>query len=254
MSHIIYASFADPLGGKSAVGALLDHGVRNDDISLVVNEEFAKSNPQFIYDDETPGSAADANAKSGITTTTGADAAAGAVKGAGVGAAVGILGALACLMIPGFGWVIGGGALATAVAAAAGTAVAGAIAGGAAGYLKDQGVPEEQVVQYDTVIRKGGALLSVNAPSGRIDQAQIEAILMKYGAGFFHAYPSPVVRITHLESELGPPAHLVTVQSVEALLPVEHAGHVDYVTPAEYVAPAAYVAPAEGGVKISASP
>ena len=127
-------------------------------------------------------------AKHGISTTTPEDAGEGAVKGTGIGIGVGILASLAALTIPGVGLVLGGGALAAALGATALTAGAGAIAGGATGYLKDQGVPHEAAERYHGTVAGGGAVLSINIPSGDVDQATAEAVLSKYGAADVNAY------------------------------------------------------------------
>lgn len=127
-------------------------------------------------------------AKHGISTTTPEDAGEGAVKGTGIGLGVGILASLAALTIPGVGLVLGGGALAAALGATALTAGAGAIAGGATGYLKDQGVPHEAAERYHGTVAGGGAVLSINVPSGDVDQATAESILSKYGAADVNAY------------------------------------------------------------------
>ena len=127
-------------------------------------------------------------AKRGISTTTPEDAGEGAVKGTGIGLGVGILASLAALTIPGIGLVLGGGALAAALGATALTAGAGAIAGGATGFLKDQGVPHEAADRYHGMVAGGGAVLSINIPSGDVDQATAEAILSKYGAADVNAY------------------------------------------------------------------
>jgi len=127
-------------------------------------------------------------AKQGISTTTPEDAGEGAVKGTGIGLGVGILASLAALTIPGVGLVLGGGALAAALGATALTAGAGAIAGGATGYLKDQGVPHEAADRYHGTVTGGGAVLSINVPSGDVDQATAEAVLSKYGAADVNAY------------------------------------------------------------------
>lgn len=123
----------------------------------------------------------------GITTTTGADAAKGAAKGAGVGLGVGVLAAVASLFIPGVGLVVGSGALATAIAGAAATTAAGAAAGGVAGYLKDQGVPEDVLVTYNQTLDDGGAILAVT-PNAKVSTTEVEAILAKYGATNADAY------------------------------------------------------------------
>jgi len=127
-------------------------------------------------------------AKHGISTTTPEDAGEGAVKGTGIGLGVGILASLAALTIPGVGLVLGGGALAAALGATALTAGAGAIAGGATGFLKDQGVPHEAADRYHGTVAGGGAVLSINVPSGDVDQATAESVLAKYGAADVNAY------------------------------------------------------------------
>ena len=127
-------------------------------------------------------------AKHGISTTTPEDAGEGAVKGTGIGLGVGILASLAALAIPGVGLVLGGGALAAALGATALTAGAGAIAGGATGYLKEQGVPADAADRYHGTVTNGGAVLSVNIPSGKVDQATAQELLSKYGASDVNAY------------------------------------------------------------------
>ena len=82
----VYATFRTPSTAQSAVGALLDHGARVEDISLVLPKDYE-------HPEETNEDALD-KAESGITTTIGADAASGAAKGAGIGLGVGAVAAL----------------------------------------------------------------------------------------------------------------------------------------------------------------
>ena len=173
----IYASFNDTAMARDAVGALLDHGVKTEDITLIlpVNED-RDLDSETDRAEETV-----AKAETGITTTTQDDAAVGATKGAFFGFGIGSVAALASILIPGVGLIVGGGALATALIGAAGATVAGAAAGGVVGYLKDQGVPEEESQRFSNVYEQGGAILNVSAPSGDIDGASIETILNKYG-------------------------------------------------------------------------
>lgn len=266
MAHL-YASFADSAQAEKAAGALLDYGVRQQDLSLVANDSYRRNdefitgtnrvdreyetatrtgeygtagvaanyqsaegvsgvpgtgfaptrgvsvydNParsdldQMDSDDETvlgtadmnpydqggPDSAArnsDLSAKQGISTTTPEDAGEGALKGTGIGLGVGILASLAALAVPGFGIVLGGGALASAIGATALTAGAGAVAGGVTGYLKEQGVPHTDAERYHGTIEDGGAVLSLNLPSGDVNQETAEQILSKYGATDVNAY------------------------------------------------------------------
>ena len=104
------------------------------------------------------------------------------MKGAGIGLGVGILAGLAAVTIPGFGLVLGGGALATALAGAAATTAAGAIAGGAYGFLADQGVNSDTVARISNTVDDGGALVSVTTPTANLTHETIEAILAKYEA------------------------------------------------------------------------
>lgn len=163
----LYAKFSDLQLAERAVGALLDHGVAKIDISLVGPPD---------------GTDHDQRAKRGVTVTTGKDAACGAAEGAGLGLAVGALAALASLLIPGFGLVMGGGALATAAAAAAGTSAAGAIAGGVAGFLHDQGMDATAAHNFASAVESGGAIVEVAAPSGDVAIEAVHHLLSKYGA------------------------------------------------------------------------
>jgi hypothetical protein len=171
MGQTIYASFAAAENAEKAAGALLDHGVRAEDISIVAPGA-----------DLERGTDTDAAAKKGISTTTPADAGSGAGKGAGVGLGVGILAGLASLFVPGVGLVVGGGALATAIGGAVGATAAGAVAGGVTGYLKDQGVPEAVATDYEAALKQGGALLSVSVPSGDVGAVTVQDVLTKYNA------------------------------------------------------------------------
>jgi len=225
MAQTIYASFADASLAEKAAGALLDYGVRNEDISLVSRERgtedetsrrdytahsatLAEREGTTTYADRTTdtdytdrdsnttvidhstgqGDRTELAAKQGLSTTTPGDAAAGAAKGAGIGLGVGVLAALASLVIPGFGLVVGGGALATALAGAAGATAAGAVAGGVHGYLKDQGVPDQVAMDYDHAVKTGGAVLAVSVPSGDMDEATCREILAKYNANNVNSY------------------------------------------------------------------
>lgn len=177
MQQTIHASYMNPDNAARAVGALMDHGVPSTDISV-----FVKNRPASWDEKSKDGYDVVKTAEAGITTTTGEDAAAGGMKGAGVGLGVGILAALAAVTVPGFGLVFGGGALATALAGAAATTAAGAIAGGAYGYLADQGVNEETVSRINSTVESGGALVSVAMPTANLSGDEIQAILAKYEA------------------------------------------------------------------------
>ncbi len=178
MKEVLYASFPNGEMAEKAVGALLDNGVKPEDISLIFNEAYGKTRTGASVTLE--GKDVVENAKGGITTTTAADAGVGAAKGAGVGLGVGTVALLASLFIPGVGLVTGAGALATAIVAAAGTTAAGAVAGGMVGFLKDQGMPEEAAFKYNQEISGGGAMIAIALPTGEVTQVTIRQILSKY--------------------------------------------------------------------------
>jgi hypothetical protein len=188
MAQTLYAAFDDAAMAEKAAGALLDHGVRAEDVSLVATAEGVGYKGGDVPERETRPGATAAAAKGGISTTTVGDAESGAVKGAGIGLGLGTLAALLSLMIPGVGLVTGGGALATALAAAAGTTAAGAATGGVYGYLKDQGVPDAAASDYERSLKNGGAVMAITLPSGDIDQATVSSILAKYNARGVQTY------------------------------------------------------------------
>ena len=250
MAHI-YASFSDAAQAEKAAGALLDHGIRTEDISIVAHDAYHNTrqtsgtnfsnaargtgntlagtgdrlagaatgavgatalsagyanaaaergaggttttdtgyeNRAVTNEMDEDDSSVDNAAKHGISTTTPEDAGEGAVKGTGIGLAVGAVAALASLLVPGVGLVLGGGALASALGGTALAAGAGAIAGGATGYLKDQGVPSDMAQQYHSTVENGGALLSVNTPSGNATEADVQSVIAKYGGSNVNSY------------------------------------------------------------------
>ena len=205
----IYASFSDVSFAEKAVGALIDFGVRDEDISLVARKSdfneipapagVAISQNQAWQNDGGPVHTtlgppystdtrldyeeddSELTAKTGISTTTPADVAAGAAKGAGIGLGLGIAAALASIFIPGLGLVVGGGALALALGGAAGATAAGAVAGGVTGYLKDQGISDDAIASYTADYEAGGAILGVTVTSNNVDETTAQQIISKYG-------------------------------------------------------------------------
>jgi hypothetical protein len=197
-----YASFEDASLAEKAVGALLDNHVRAEDISVMTGRanthfetEYGEGNTAVttrVGDDGSHSGDVEAEAKDGISTTTAADAGAGAVKGLGWGAGLGVIAGIASLAIPGVGIVLGGGALATAIGGAVATAGAGAAAGAVTGYLKDQGMDERVAVGYERNLTNGGALVTVTNTSDNVDDLTIREILQKYGATDSNLYSAYV--------------------------------------------------------------
>ncbi len=187
---------AYPAGERDRIYAMdnrnLDYSLPNSNTAsmpanTVIANDAVIDTDNKIYTDEHLDTRTDAErtekaAKSGITTTTPADAASGAAKGAGIGLGLGIAAAAAAMFVPGLGFVVGGGALAAAIAAAAGTTAAGAVAGGVTGYLKDQGIPDAPAMRYNDVWEKGGSIVTVHLPSNNLDEVTAHNILAKYQA------------------------------------------------------------------------
>lgn len=186
---ILFGAFKNSEQAVKAAGALIDHGADKKHLDLLAGEAFANHYRVDGRHDEK----SEKKAERGITTTTGKDAAEGAKRGAGTGAVLGVLGGLASLFIPGYGIVLGGGALATAVGTAIGATAAGAAAGGVTGYLKDMGVDDETAREFDATIRNDGAVVAVNVPSDELTEIRAREIMKKYGAIRFNSSHKTVV-------------------------------------------------------------
>jgi hypothetical protein len=181
MSQTLYVTFPNGNSAEKAAGALIDFGVRPQDVSVVIDHT-------DTYEETTHTENHNESARGGITTTTPRDVGVGVARGAEVGLGLGILAGLAALVVPGVGLVVGGGTLASVLGAAAATTAAGAVAGGVTGYLKDQGLPDEIVHRYANALDTGGALLAVTLPSGGVDIPTGQEIVAKYDGSDVRVY------------------------------------------------------------------
>lgn len=222
MSQTVSAVFLNPDAAERAIGALEDHGISQDRISVVTGEGQASAGgavapagdapspgsraPQTAGDEfmevqtEDPPTPTDMNyvtearlggsedevsiveaeGKHGITTTTPADAAKGAVEGSVVGLGVGLLAGVAALFVPGVGPVLAAGPLWAALGGAVGATAAGAVAGGVTGYLRDMGVSDAAASHYAHALSRGSVIVSVFMDeTAKVDE--VEAVLAKYG-------------------------------------------------------------------------
>jgi uncharacterized protein (TIGR02271 family) len=126
-------------------------------------------------------------------TKAGEGARAGAIGGGLLGGLVGLLGAIA---IPGIGPIVAGGALASTLAGAG----IGAAAGGLLGALMGMGIPEEEARYYESGLKEGGILITVDA-EGRREEA--EAILANAGAEFGTARAASSASFTGSDRDFG---------------------------------------------------
>lgn len=152
----VAAVYDDNAQINRAMDALLQAGVRKEEISLIISD---KARSQFESQGETAGDRA--------------------VKGAGVGAAAGgILGALivglttvGSIIIPGTTLLVAGPLIAALSGTGVGAAVGGSI-GGLAGALSKGGISETEAKRYENEIKSGKALVIVHAD----DEAKVPAI------------------------------------------------------------------------------
>lgn len=140
--------FDDYADAQKAVVRLREAGIPDDDISIIAN-----------------------NADKWFAPDYAAGAGKGAAIGAGFGGFGGLLAGLGLLAIPGLGPVVAAGWLASV---AAGAVVAGA-AGGVIGMLAEAGVAVNDAEVYAESIRRGGTLVSARVEDA--DRERCEALL-----------------------------------------------------------------------------
>lgn len=140
--------FDDFAAAQQAAANLRDAGVDEADISLIANNADKWYAPDYA-----------------------AGAGKGAAIGAGFGGFGGLLAGLGLLALPGLGPVVAVGWLA---AAAAGAAAVGA-AGGVIGMIAEAGVAVNDAEVYAESIRRGGSLVSARVAAA--DKDRLEAIL-----------------------------------------------------------------------------
>jgi hypothetical protein len=130
MAKTVVGLFDDFNDAQRVVQELTNAGFSRNDISLVAND----ARGEYAGLSRSVGGGK-------MDKTEAEQAGSGALAGAGVGAALGLLAGLAALAIPGIGPVIAAGPIATALGSTAIGAGLGAAAGGLVGPLVDAGVP-----------------------------------------------------------------------------------------------------------------
>ena len=171
MAKTVVGLFDDFTEAQTVVQDLVDAGFSRNDISIAANQTASG-----YSGDGTVGTVADA----GNGYAVGKDAG----IGAGVGGVVGLLVGLGALTIPGIGPVLAAGPLAAALGVTIGSTVTGAVVGGVVGGLVGAlthiGVPKEHAEYYAEGVRRGGTLVTVNAPDNQAEEAM--DILNRHGA------------------------------------------------------------------------
>jgi uncharacterized protein (TIGR02271 family) len=164
MAKTVVGLFDDRAAAKAAVRELLGEGFTRDDIGIMAKRlENEARDVEVEYVEEDGHEQVEDMAK-------------GAGTGAAIGGAAGLLLSLTALAIPGIGPVLAAGPLAALIAGAG----VGATAGGLISGLTRLGLDDDDADTYAEGLRRGGTLVSVNAPDERADRAV--ASLKRHGA------------------------------------------------------------------------
>jgi uncharacterized protein (TIGR02271 family) len=164
MAKTVIGLFDNRIAAREAVRELVDEGFTRDDISIMskrLDEGPQEVDVEYVEED-------------GHEQVE--DMAKGAGTGAAIGGAAGLLLGLTALAIPGIGPVLAAGPLAALIAGAG----VGATAGGLVSGLTRLGVDDDEAGTYAEGLKRGGTLISVNAPDERADR--VVAALKRNGA------------------------------------------------------------------------
>ncbi len=160
MSKTVVGLFDDFQAAQNVVRDLTTAGFSRESISIAAN----KTASGYTGDGTDFGASV---SDSPAANAAGKDA----TVGAGVGGVIGLLAGLGLLAIPGIGPVLAAGPIAAALGMGAAGAGIGAAAGGLIGGLTHLGVPKEHAEYYAEGVRRGGTLVTVDAPDAQAQQA-----------------------------------------------------------------------------------
>lgn len=141
--------FHDKDSAERAYHHAIEQGYKPEDVNVMMSEETRKK----YYDSPLVENQEDTKAVKGMGV--------GGAIGAAVGGTIAAIAAMGtALVIPGLGLVVAG-----PLAAALAGAGAGSVSGGLIGALVGWGIPEEKVREYETGIKNGGVVLGVDESS-----------------------------------------------------------------------------------------
>lgn len=140
----VYGIYQTRADAEAAVDQLLAGGFRNEDISVLLQDNVGTKD--FAHEKNT-------KAPEGTTT--------GVITGGAIGGTLGLLAGIGALAIPGLGPFIAAGPIMATLAGIG----SGGVVGGVVGALVGMGIPEFEAKRYEGRIKEGGILLSVHADS-----------------------------------------------------------------------------------------
>jgi hypothetical protein len=138
---VAYGIYSTREMAENAVDQLLASGFRNEDISVLLQDNTGTKD--FAHEKAT-------KAPEGTTT--------GVVAGGVIGGTLGLLAGIGALAIPGIGPFIAAGPIMGALAGVG----SGGVVGGLIGALVGMGIPEFEAKRFEGRIKSGGILLSVH--------------------------------------------------------------------------------------------
>ena len=141
----VYGIYNHRSEAESAVDRLVAAGFRNEDISVLLQDNVGTKD--FAHQKET-------KAPEGTT--------AGVLTGGAIGGTLGLLAGIGALAIPGVGPLIAAGPIMGTLAGLG----SGGLVGGVIGALVGMGIPEYEAKRYEGRIKEGGILLSVHSDGG----------------------------------------------------------------------------------------
>lgn len=156
----IYGIYGTRSQAEAAVDQLIASGFRNEDISVLLQDNVGTKD--FAHEKNT-------KAPEGATT--------GAVTGGVVGGTLGLLAGIGALAIPGIGPFIAAGPIMGTLAGLG----SGGLVGGIIGALVGMGIPELEAKRYEGRIKEGGILLSVHGDNSEWT-SKAKEILKQTGA------------------------------------------------------------------------
>ena len=159
MSKTIAAVFHDNYGAENAARQIRDEGYRTEDISIVARHEDQDDN-----ETRTEMRNAEGEVKDNISD--------GVVSGGVLGGLAGLLIGAGSMVVPGLGIIAAAGPITGLIS--------GAVTGGIVGGLVDLGIPENKSKQYETDVKAGKILFTMQIDEESIDR--MASILRDNGA------------------------------------------------------------------------
>lgn len=156
----VYGIYPNRVMAEEAVDRMLANGFRNEDISVLLQDNVGTKD--FAHEKHT-------KAPEGATT--------GVVTGGAIGGTIGVLAGVGLLAIPGVGPLIAAGPIMAALAGIG----SGAIAGGIIGALVGMGIPEYEAKRYEGLLKNGGVLVSIHCDNSEW-VSKAKAIMKDSGA------------------------------------------------------------------------